>query len=134
MSTIVTAISGFDASSSQRLAVACIPGTDDEKLALQGTSTSTHTLGILVNAPGDDEIAHVCTQGICEGVAGGDLRPFEKVAVTSGGKLIAAQTQNDVIVGFYLPAVAGTTATGYDAASDDIINVYLYDCKTTLVP
>ena len=136
MSTIVTAISGFDATGSQRLAVASTAGTDDERVLLQDTPTSVQTLGILVNAPEDNAIAHVCVQGVCEAIAGGVIRPFEKVAVHTNGRVLGwgAASSTHAIIGYYLPAISGTTATGYDTVDGDIINVYLFDAKTTLIP
>lgn len=101
---VVAGVAGADLTAAQGLAV-YVDGADSEKIKLCTDDELTTVLGILLNAPGDDELAEVCVFGECEAIAGAAVEPFDHLMVDGNGKLIAHTGTSAVTFARYIPGV-----------------------------
>lgn len=131
LENVVSAIAGADLTGSQFLVV-YVDGADGEKVKVSGAAGNATVLGLLVNAPADDAEALVQVQGFATGKAGAAIEPFDHVTSDAAGKLKPAATQNDYIIGQYVPLPEAGVLP--DAAANDEIRVLLFANKRTLVP
>jgi len=126
-------IAGADLSTKQYLPV-YIDGSDDERVKLLVSNTSILGIGFLENTPADNAIADVTVSGYGKGTAGGVLEPYDDLMVDgSTGKLLVAAGAGKVIVAQYRPGLAGTSATGRNAASGDTVRIWVYENMRFLV-
>ncbi len=127
------AIAGADLSALQYYPV-YVDGADDERVKLLTSKTGATGMGFLANAPADNEIALVVVSGYAKAIAGATIEPYDMISVDgSTGKVILAATTGTVILGQYRPPLLGTTATGRDAASGDLIRIWVYENKTNVI-
>lgn len=130
---IIRAKAGESLTSKQYFGV-YVDGSDGENVKLVATDggpAGSLCLGLLQNAPADDEAAQVAIYGLCKGKAGEALEPFDQLTFNSAGKLRKADSVGDHIVGYYIPQASGNALP--DAATDDVINVLLCDDKSRRV-
>lgn len=125
--TIIKAVAGESMASAQYHAV-YVDGADAERVKIADGAAdayNTRFLGIVQNAPADDEVAEVCTQGFCFAKAGAAIEPYDLLQVeNSTGRLIPLD--EGICVGQYIPGLVDATATGRDAADTDEVYVYLF--------
>ena len=101
---VVSGVAGADLTAAQGLAVYA-DGSDSEKIKICTDDELTTVLGILLNAPADDELAEICVFGECEAVAGAAVEPFDHLMVDGSGKLIAHTGASNVAFARYIPGV-----------------------------
>lgn len=126
MTTIISGVAGADLSSSKGLAVYS-DGSDSEKIKVCTDDQLTTVLGILVNAPGDDEEALICIEGLCTAIAGAAVEPFDRLMVDGSGKLIAHTGASNVSFARYIAPVksANGTLSQPDGADTREIDVFV---------
>ena len=121
---ILQGTAGADLTSSQYLWVKA-DGTDDEKLKIENGPTSRECVGLLRNAPADEEEGWFVIAGVARGVAGGAIEPYDEITNNASGQTVKATT-GDLIRGRYIGR--------FDAAANDQIDVLVYDNKVSLAP
>ena len=122
---ILQGTAGADLTSSQYLWVKA-DGTDDEKLKVENNATtSRECVGLLRNAPADEEEGWLVIAGVARGVAGGVIEPYDEITNDAAGKTVKATT-GDLIRGRYIGR--------FDAAANDEIDILVYDNKVSLAP
>lgn len=131
MSNVVDVIAGADLSSA-RGKVIYIDGGDTERAKVAGAAGNATLLGICVQGAADEGVAKVCTEGFATGIAGGTLEPFDHVTSNASGLLVVAATQNDYILGQYMPSLENGAYR--DAAANDEVRILVFSNKRVLVP
>lgn len=130
---VVNAVAG-EALTSAQFKVVYVDGSDSEKVKLVGTAGGVSTiLGVLENAPADDGLAYVVTEGYCSAIAGGTLEPFDELTTTNAGLVQVATSSGHYVIGRYEPFVESGSAAP-DAASGDRVRVFLYSNKRYVIP
>lgn len=127
----VRGVAGADLSSDQYLFV-YVDGADGERIKRQADGTLITTLGVLLNTPGDDEVATVAVSGPCLVRAGAAIEPYDYVVVEDTTGRATPATTGEAIVGQYIPNLVAATATGRDAADGDLICIMLFADKQNL--
>lgn len=119
-------IAGADLSAAKGLAVYA-DGSDSERIKLCVDDELSTVVGILLNAPDDEELAEVCVFGICEAVAGADVEPYDRLMVNGSGELIAHTGASAVSFARYLAPVVdnGGTKSQPDGADGRLIKVFV---------
>ena len=131
MTDIIQVKCGFDGSSSAGLCVKSTKDTLGEAIELTASDGDVHTLGILVNNPALNAVAHVAISGYVLAVALEAIVPYAMVCPGAGGK-VRPSAEAATCIGRYIPAMQGT-ANGPDAAADELIRIKLFDNKSFIV-
>lgn len=131
MSEIIDVIAGADLTAA-RGKVLYSDGSDSERAKVAGAAGNATLLGICVQGAADEGVAKVCIDGFCTGIAGGALEPHDFVTSNASGLIVVAGSQNDYILGQYLPPLEGGTQR--DAAANDEVRIKVFANKRVLVP
>lgn len=131
MSEIIDVIAGADLTAA-RGKVIYIDGSDSERAKVAGAAGNATLLGICVQGAADEGVAKVCIDGFCTAIAGGTLEPFDHVTSNASGLVVVAATQNDYILGQYIPSLENGAQR--DAATNDEVRIKVFDNKRVLVP
>lgn len=127
--TIVDILAGEDLTAARGKVIYT---NNSERALVAGAAGNATLLGICVRGAASGAVAKVCVEGFATAIAGGTIEPFDIVTADAAGKVVVAATQNDYILGKYMPQLE--SGTQRDAASGDEIRILVFSNQRVLVP